>query len=346
MFEEEYRRAVATLGADGPYREYLASRDASSVHSGYFSVDRRSGRLVDPVIRRSTGTTDDLDAYDLILRDRERLLSLDEPVRFVFSHSALREGWDNPNVFVLCMLKQTDSTVSRRQEVGRGLRLAVDRDGARVHDPGVNQLTVVAGESYADFVAGLQREAGSAGSGAHARPLPPIADGRRAPRRTPPPTAPPPRPTDRVDIDSAALIARCVAALDIGLPDRARLRYVVRAGVQQADDGAFAAVSAIAGTWSAPPAPDVRYDLLGELASATILTRRTIAAILAGLKPAVFALYERDPDRFLSSAARLINAERDALVQGGRVALGEAGLELVDGRGEPGVVAPDLGGPG
>ena len=116
------------------------------------------------------------------------MLSLDEPVRFVFSHSALREGWDNPNVFVLCMLKQTDSTVSRRQEVGRGLRLAVDGTGERVSDPDVNRLTVVAGESYADFVAALQkegpREAFRLAGRAHARPLAPIVDGRRTRRAT------------------------------------------------------------------------------------------------------------------------------------------------------------------
>ncbi len=103
-----------------------------------------------------------MDAYDLILKDKERLLSFDEPTRFIFSHSALREGWDNPNVFVMCMLKHSDNTISRRQEVGRGLRLCVDKYGDRmdmptlVHD--INVLTVVASESYKDFVAGLQKE--------------------------------------------------------------------------------------------------------------------------------------------------------------------------------------------
>lgn len=106
--------------------------------------------------------SDDVDAYDLILKDKERLLSFAEPTRFIFSHSALREGWDNPNVFVMCMLKHSDNTVSRRQEVGRGLRLSVDQHGDRMDHPAVvhdiNVLTVVASESYKDFVAGLQRE--------------------------------------------------------------------------------------------------------------------------------------------------------------------------------------------
>src|SRR5262249_27797850 len=110
------------------------------------------------------GQSADADAYELILRDKERLLSLGEPARFIFSHSALREGWDNPNVFVMGLLKRSDSTVSRRQEIGRGLRLCVNAHGDRVDDPAtvhqVNQLTVVTDESYTDFVAGLQRELG------------------------------------------------------------------------------------------------------------------------------------------------------------------------------------------
>lgn len=341
VFEDEYRRAVAALDVDGAYRDYV-SADPRTVHSGYFSVDRQ-GRLVDPVVRRSTGFADDLDAYDLILRDRERLLSLSEPVRFVFSHSALREGWDNPNVFVLCMLKHTDSTVSRRQEVGRGLRLAVDANGDRVHDPDVNRLTVVAGESYADFVDGLQREVSGAPGAGSGRHLPPIADGRRATNRTPAPAGPVSRPTDRVDIDTAALVERCVRALDEGLAGPRRAAWgagplpdgagvaAVSAGVQRADGG-FAASGA-------PAAADLRYDLLGELASATALTRRTIAAILAAIRPSVFALYARDPDRFIGEAAALISVE---VV---RVAVAEVGVDLVGGGGELRVVAPDLGGP-
>lgn len=106
--------------------------------------------------------TDDVDAYDLILKDKERLLSLSEPVRFIFSHSALREGWDNPNVFVICALKHSDNTISRRQEVGRGLRLSVNQQGDRMDHPSIvhdiNVLTVVASESYKNFVAALQND--------------------------------------------------------------------------------------------------------------------------------------------------------------------------------------------
>ena len=164
VFEEEYcryRDEVLAL-ASGDYRSYLERIDAARTHSGYFSIDRKSRRLVDPELGRKASETDDALAYDLILKDKERLLSLDEPVRFIFSHSALREGWDNPNVFVICTLKHSDNTVSRRQEVGRGLRLAVNQAGERIDHPStvheVNVLTVVASESYRDFVAALQKD--------------------------------------------------------------------------------------------------------------------------------------------------------------------------------------------
>ena len=126
--------------------------------SGYFSIDKKSKRMVDPTTKARSTETDDVDAYDLILKDKERLLSFEEPTRFIFSHSALREGWDNPNVFVICTLKHSDNTISRRQEVGRGLRIAVNQHGERQDDPAtvhqINVLTVVASESYKDFVGG------------------------------------------------------------------------------------------------------------------------------------------------------------------------------------------------
>ena len=104
-------------------------------HNGYFSIDKKSKRMIDPVTGKRSTETDDVDAYDLILKDKERLLSFDEPTRFIFSHSALREGWDNPNVFVICTLKHCDNTISRKQEVGRGLRIAVNQLGERQDDP-------------------------------------------------------------------------------------------------------------------------------------------------------------------------------------------------------------------
>ena len=167
IFEEEYNtllNEVLTL-EDTPYNRHLKGISAAKTHNGYFSIDKKSKRLVDPSVKargEGAGEADDVDAYDLILRDKERLLMFEEPVRFLFSHSALREGWDNSNVFVICTLKHSDNTISRRQEVGRGMRLARNQQGDRIDDPAivhdVNVLTVVANESYKDFVKGLQAD--------------------------------------------------------------------------------------------------------------------------------------------------------------------------------------------
>lgn len=164
MFEEEYKEALNDLPLlnDEPYRAYLNGIKVDRTHDGYFSIDKKTKRLIDPELKAKSTETDDADAYDLILKDKERLLSLKEPVRFIFSHSALSEGWDNPNVFVICTLKHSDSSIRKRQEVGRGLRLCVNQfgdridSGANVHD--INLLTVVASESYKEFTAGLQKE--------------------------------------------------------------------------------------------------------------------------------------------------------------------------------------------
>lgn len=170
IFEEEYERLKAEylslLPLDGGmYQEYLKGIPVGRTHNGYFSIDKKTRKLTDPSFKtrgEDAGLSDDVDAYDLILKDKERLLSFAEPVRFIFSHSALREGWDNPNVFVMCMLKHSDNTISRRQEVGRGLRISVNQHGDRMDNPAtvhdVNILTVVASESYKDFVGNLQRE--------------------------------------------------------------------------------------------------------------------------------------------------------------------------------------------
>jgi type III restriction enzyme len=148
------------------YSDYLWRDDASRVHEGYFSVDRK-GKMTDPAVKGKSEDSDDISAYELIMKDKERLLSFEEPVRFIFSHSALKEGWDNPNVFQICALKNPEagSSTRRRQEVGRGMRLCVDARGIRqdfellgeqVHE--INKLTVIASESYEAFARGLQDE--------------------------------------------------------------------------------------------------------------------------------------------------------------------------------------------
>ena len=120
--KQEYLSKPATNNK--AYRKYLSGIDVAATHNGYFSIDKKTNRLKDPKVRVRVFESDDVDAYNLIMKHKERLLSLSEPTRFIFSHSALREGWDNPNVFVICMLKHSDNTISRRQEVGRGLRLS------------------------------------------------------------------------------------------------------------------------------------------------------------------------------------------------------------------------------
>lgn len=131
----------------------LVADPVERVHDGYFSKDRKGG------YRDTTGETkQDDDVYELIMRDKERLLSFDEPLRFIFSHSALREGWDNPNVFQICTLNETRSVVKKRQEIGRGLRLPVNQDGDRIHDEQIARLTVIANESYKSFAEQLQTE--------------------------------------------------------------------------------------------------------------------------------------------------------------------------------------------
>ncbi len=167
MFEEEYTKALADYRTlfDKDYTDYLDSFDTGKIHTGYFSIDKK-GHESDPSINdKKEYLSFDEDAYDLIMKDKERLLSLEEPVRFIFSHSALREGWDNPNIFQICTLKHSNSEISKRQEIGRGLRICVNNNGERMDYKTlesnffiVNTLTVIASESYESFAKTLQNE--------------------------------------------------------------------------------------------------------------------------------------------------------------------------------------------
>lgn len=168
VFEEEYMSVMNDYRTllDPAYVAYLDGIDVHATHRGYFSIDKKTGRAIDSQLKRGSEFSDDISAYDLILKNKERLLSFDEPTRFIFSHSALREGWDNPNVFQICTLKHGgDSTTQKRQEVGRGLRLCVNQAGERMDAETVgadvhvlNTLTVIASEGYAEFVKALQEE--------------------------------------------------------------------------------------------------------------------------------------------------------------------------------------------
>ena len=171
IFEEEFEKAIdiclnqqLQYVEDAEFRKYLEKFKPSEIHAGYFSIDKK-GHAIDSNDKKEGGS-DDVSAYDLIMKNKERLLDLKEPVRFIFSHSALREGWDNPNVFQICTLRESDAEIKKRQEIGRGLRLCVDQNGIRqdaeilgenlVHD--INILTVIANESYESFANSLQSE--------------------------------------------------------------------------------------------------------------------------------------------------------------------------------------------
>lgn len=176
IFEEEYNYIYNEFYnfIDEDYRKYLDSLNGKKVHSGYFSIDKKASKglaedeqiFIDSKIDdKAEGTSSDEDAYDLIMKDKERLLSLSEPVRFIFSHSALREGWDNPNIFQICTLKRNNSEISKRQEIGRGLRICVNSNGDRMDYReleedffNINNLTVIASESYDSFAKSLQNE--------------------------------------------------------------------------------------------------------------------------------------------------------------------------------------------
>jgi type III restriction enzyme len=429
VFEEEYAAVLADyLGqldldeAAERYRKHVKAIPVRKTHEGYFSIDTKTGRSIDGAVKKTgetAGQSDDVDAYDLILKDKERLLSFEEPVRFIWSHSALREGWDNPNVFVMGMLKKSDNTTTRRQEIGRGLRLSVDQHGERMDNPvtvhDINELTVVTDESYTEFVTALQKEIVESLS---ARPRKAsidyftgkqfkTADGStsvlektvaqalynhlirnnyidddglvtqeykdaRADGTLAAPTADAlktvidfvwplvdalyldvPKPTDgrkpkkiplneanfkkrefqelwgrinhkavyQVEFDSAELIANCIRVLDKPL-NVTVMQYLVESGkqvvgleVEQLEDGTGFKVSETKVEHSALSAGStVKYDLLGEIAEKTQLTRRTCAAILTGINPGTFARFKQNPEQFITEAARLINEQKAAVI--------------------------------
>lgn len=176
IFEEEYARVISEMMPtfeEGEYIKYLQRIDATRTHQGYFSRDKK-GNFINSKVERGSTDSADVDAYSLIMKDKEALLSLDpkvkgSEVRFIFSHSALKEGWDNPNVFQICTLKNSDNETKKRQEVGRGMRLCVNQNGERQDEDllgsavfDTNILTIIASESYEDFSRGLQDELASA----------------------------------------------------------------------------------------------------------------------------------------------------------------------------------------
>ena len=390
------------------------------MHRGYFSIDKK-GHCVDSALKRGADVSDDISAYDLILKNKERLLSFEEPTRFIFSHSALREGWDNPNVFQICTLKHSNNTTNKRQEVGRGLRLSVDRSGNRMdrsvlgeNVQKINLLTVIASESYAGFVDGLQKETETelrerpkkatpsyfAGRTVHAdgkstklsedqaleiytylvqnayvdshagvtevyrsaaeyAPLPEdlrpfeaeihrlvhaiydpsqlaslYTDGNKTKINENPLnerfykeefqklwTAINHKYAYTVDFQSEELIQKAIAHINSELYV-SRLQYTVTAGSQaeqitadQVKDGSsFFAAKTRTETLRTAPQSTLRYDLIGAVAKGTVLTRRTVAAVLQGIDPSRFALYRQNPEEFIAKVIRLINEQKATMI--------------------------------
>lgn len=414
MFEEEYNRVLSEMlpsFTDEAYLRYLSDprNAASKVHKGYFSMDKKS-KMVESKERQ--GENEER-AFDLIMKDKERLLSLNEPVRFIFSHSALKEGWDNPNVFQICTLKNSDNETKKRQEVGRGMRLCVNQKGERQdadvlgdHVFDTNILTVIASESYEDFAKKLQTEMAEACADrpivitAHlfegrsytmadgtngkfdthqavavynalvrqdyvndegtltaryfddkrngsldfgksndmkdsiiaildtvfTRSIVKPEDGRkpklakfqkdnfakkefqelwkRINRRT----------YYQVNFDTSDLVKKSVKAVD-DLLKVTEIRIVVEGGSMENIRDKESLEAGVAMTQgnirtihlTEAVGKGVTYDLIGQLVSATGLTRKTIVEILKGIKPATFSMFKMNPEEFIIKTARIIN---------------------------------------
>ena len=349
MFEEEYEdilNGMQLSPAKDDYIRYLQAIPAGKTHAGYFSVDGR-GKMINSKTGKREAASDDVSAYELIMKNKELLLERDpekSPVRFIFSHSALREGWDNPNVFQICTLKRSGSDVRKRQEVGRGLRLCVNQNGERMDSDAlgdevhqVNVLTVIASESYDSFAKGLQTEmaeavAGRPGAFAGEAMRPENARANTVELQV----------DDRklnskefkalwskintkslyvVDFDAGELVRKSIEALDAGLRvakicfrvetgamDSVRSRENLEAGTAftKEETGSYG-VSAAANA-------NVKYDLAGRLVEETGLIRKDVTAILRGIQPAVFDQFKDNPEEFITKAARLINGQKAAAI--------------------------------
>lgn len=418
FFEEEYTNYLndnLSLFEDD-YQEYLRRFSAAEVHNGYFSIDKKTGRSIDSETKRGSDLSDDISAYDLILKNKERLLNFDEPTRFIFSHSALREGWDNPNVFQICTLRHASSTVAKRQEVGRGLRLCVDQSGNRMdydelgdNVQDINKLTVIANESYKDFVDGLQKETKEAlrdrptkadtlffeGKVVERDGVRSTIDSQEAvmihsyligngyvdknnritqrykddkkngtlqpmfPLLTPiedqvhtiiqslfdesivldemienghATTVPDNKLNDNfkkkefqalwkeinhqyvytVHYDSNELIQKAITSINANLTVT-ELKYIMTTGDQETVDE-FGNITTKSKSLSTVSTTSVKYDLVGEIARRTTLTRKSACAILKGLRPSKLAMFNNNPEEFIRNVSKLIKDEKATMI--------------------------------
>ncbi len=303
------------------YPEF-ANNKAEEVRAAYFAQKKRRGGVVDLLDSTTGQSAEDRAAYNLIMKDKERLLSFKEPVAFVFSHSALREGWDNPNVCQICTLNQTVSEVKKRQEVGRGMRLVVNQQGLRVLEDKQNVLTVVANESYEQFVATLQAEMEEAFGKEGAAPRPINARQKRVAKRKPLDRLPEDfaelwerikhKTRYQVTVDSDKLIADVLSALDKLKIDPPRI-IGQKAVVESAADGedrleaklvGKSVLATLTGRHAVPNLVEMLEDLIAHITPPIKLTRRTLATIITRTRNHQAAL--DNPQEFASQAARII----------------------------------------
>ena len=304
----------------GKYPDF-AELKPQEVRAAYFAQKNRRGGAVEVLDSTSGQSTEDRAAYNLIMKDKERLLSFTEPVAFIFSHSALREGWDNPNVCQICTLNQTVSKVKQRQEVGRGMRLIVDQKGARIGDPRLNVLTVIANESYEQFVNGLQKEMEEEFGKEGAAPRPVNAREKRVATRKPLDQLPPEfqelwarikhKTRYQVTVDAEKLVADVVAALDkIKIEAPRIISQTADVEVDEIEDkldyrvGGKRILTRLIGRHAVPNLVEVIEDLIAHITPPIKLTRRTLVAVITGIKNRQAAL--DNPQDFALQAARVI----------------------------------------
>lgn len=324
-FAKWFEGAYAKVASKPKYAGVMDGLSASEVHDGYFAADE-SGQWKDSRDTKGEGgrTKDDDTAYNLIMKDKERLLDTGEPLRFIFSHSALREGWDNPNVFQICTLNETSSQMKKRQEIGRGLRLPVDIDGQRVHDDSINVLTVVANESYAEFSRKLQTEIEEE-TGIHFGGRIKNRDNRRVVRFQKSRALDPAfkelwdkikhKTTYRVAIDTEKLVTEAaneLAQVAISKPHIADIKTLIDS---MNNDSGFMVRETGFNTCAAHQTEVKIPNLLADIQRRTQMTRRVIFEVLD--QAGMFEQISINPQQVIDEAVRAINRVKQRLAVDG-----------------------------
>lgn len=316
-FEEIYEQYRAKPDYAG-----LMPHDGAKVHNGYFSQDKRAVSPFETVTGKTNADAES-STFELIMRDKERLLDLAEPLAFIFSHSALREGWDNPNVFQICTLAESSSEIKKRQEIGRGLRLCVNKDGERVRDRAINRLTVIANESYEDFASQLQTEMVEAGVRFKREMVQNERDKVTVCLRKGYDTDNQfltlwekirARTRYRVQYKTSELIAKAASRINSKMPVIGRPKVALT----RADIAIGATGVAGIQTGFRTQTVDVKYvmpDFVGQVQAKTGLAKSTVARILLDSRRLADAV--NNPQAFVDHAAELVNAQkREFLVYG------------------------------